>query len=146
LNNIVKAWHDGVYKQTGKLVDEGLDFYAFHGIGLASHFKDKVVDFDFAWFPEQRHDGFDLWRLTNFITSQRNKYPAYQDNEKVEKEFTQLVLKGIIAKPILDNSTTLYFFKDRLNESQVIDNTKNPNFDRQSFQKRNWLKRFFNFK
>jgi hypothetical protein len=84
--------------------------------------------------------------LTNFITSQRNKYPAYQDKEKIEKEFTQLVLKGIIAKPILDNSTTLYFFKDGLNESQVIDNAKNPDFDRQNFQNRNWLKRLFNFK
>lgn len=116
VNNILEGWHSGVYEQTGKLIDEGLCFYAFHGIGLAAHFKDKIVDFDFAYFPEPRHDGFDVSRLTSFIQNQGDKYPDYKDKEKIEKEFNALIMNGVIAKPTLENSTTLYFFRDTLKQ------------------------------
>jgi|GEM_PF-5360403 len=115
VNDILEGWHSRVYEQTGKLIDEGLYFYAFHGIGLAAHFKDKIVDFDFAYFPEPRHDGFDLFRLTSFIQNQRNKYPDYKEKEKIEREFNNLIKNGIIVKPKLENSTTLYFFKTIIN-------------------------------
>ncbi len=148
VDNILEGWDGRVYERTGKLIEEGLYFYAFHGIGLAAHFKDRIVDFDFAFFPEPRHDGFDLWRLTNFIKNQRNKYPDYQDKRKVEKEFTQLVIEGIIAKPILDQSTTLYFFKDTLDESQAIAENIKSNFTYRNLQDRgrNWFQRLFGFK
>lgn len=119
VNDILEGWHSRKYEQTGKLPDEGLSFYAFHGIGLAAHFKDKIVDFDFAYFPEPRHDGFDLWRLTNFIHNQIDKYPEYQDNKKIEREFNELIKNGVIAKPKLEYSTTLYFFKDTLNTELI---------------------------
>jgi hypothetical protein len=122
VNDILEGWHSRVYEQTGKLIDEGLYFYAFHGIGLAAHFKDRIVDFDFAYFPEPRHDGFDLWRLTNFIQNQRDKYSEYKDKERIVKEFNELIKKGVIAKPKLENSTTLYFFKDTL-KTEIIDET-----------------------
>ena len=117
VDDILDGWYSGVYEQIGKLIDEGLYFYAFHGIGLAAHFKDKIVDFDFAYFPEPRHDGFDLWRLTNFIQNQRNKYPDYKDKEKIEREFNELIKNGVIAIPKLENSTTLYFFNNTLNRA-----------------------------
>ena len=144
VNNILEGWHDRVYEQTGKLVDEGLYFYAFHGIGLAAHFKDKIVDFDFAYFPEPRHDGFDLWRLTNFIQNQRNKYPDYKDIEKIEKEFYELIKNGVIAKPKLENSTTLYFFKDRL-KTEIIDETERKTTGNSTLPKagRSWLQKLF---
>lgn len=123
VDDILEGWHRGVYEQLGKLVDEGLNFYAFHGIGLAAHFKDKIVDFDFAYFPEPRHDGFDLWRLTNFIRNQRNKYPDYDDDKKIEREFNELIKNEVIAKPKLENSTTLYFFKNTLT-TEIIDETE----------------------
>lgn len=119
VNDLLEGWHSGVYEQTGKLIAEGLYFYAFHGIGLAAHFKDIIVDFDFAYFPEPRHDGFDLWRLTNFIQNQYNKYPDYKDKAKIEKEFRELIQKNVIAKPKLENSTTLYFFMNTLNTDLV---------------------------
>lgn len=119
VDDILEGWHSGVYRQTGKLIEEGLYFYAFHGIGLAAHFKDKIVDFDFAYFPEPRHDGFDLWRLTNFIQNQRNKYPDYTEVGKAEREFNELIENGIIARPKLRNSTTLYFFKHTLHTTAI---------------------------
>ena len=123
VNDILEGWHSRVYEQTGKLINEGLYFYSFHGIGLAVHFKGKIVDFDFAYFPEPRHDGFDLWRLTNFIQNQRNKYPDYKEKEKIEREFNELIKNGIIVKPKLENSTTLYFFKNTL-QTELIDETE----------------------
>lgn len=119
VEDILEGWHRKVYKQTGKLIDEGLYYYAFHGIGLAAHFKDKIVDFDFEYFPEPRHDGFDLWRLSNFIQNQRNKYPEYKDKEKIEREFYELIENGIIARPELKHPTTLYFFKATLNTKTI---------------------------
>ncbi|TRW25933.1 hypothetical protein FMM05_06835 [Flavobacterium zepuense] len=101
------------YPRVGKLIENGIYRYAFHGSGLEVHFKDKVIDFDFAFFPEPRHDGFDLWRLSIFISNQRNKYPEYLDNNKLEAEFKELINNGIIAKSLLD-STHLYFFKDTI--------------------------------
>ena len=122
VNDILEGWHSRIYEQTGKLINEGLNYYAFHGIGLEAHFKDKIVDFDFVYCPEPRHDGFDLWRLTNFIQNQHNKYPDYKDNEKIEKEFNELIKNSVIIKPKLDNSTTLYFFRDSL-MTEIIEKT-----------------------
>jgi hypothetical protein len=145
VNDILEGWHNKVYEQTGKLIDEGLYFYAFHGIGLAAHFKDKIVDFDFAYFPKPRHDGFDLWRLKNFIQNQRNKYPNYRDATKVEKEFNNLIKGGVIVKPKLIDSTSLYFFKNTL-KTETIDATEgkveHKNSLRKSFQ--SWLKKISN--
>lgn len=142
VNNILEGWHSRKYEQTGKLPDEGLSFYAFHGIGLAAHFKDKIVDFDFAYFPEPRHDGFDLWRLTNFIQNQTDKYHEYQDNKKIENEFNELIKNGVIAKPKLEFSTTLYFFKDTLNKD-LIEGTesKSTNHDTSPKSKQTWRKK-----
>jgi len=114
VEDILQGWHNRIYEQTGKLSEEGIKFYAFHGIGLAAHFADKIVDFDFAYFPEPRHDGFDLSRLLGFIINSGNKYEEYKAKEKVEIEFNELIRKGVIENPILENQTMLYFFKDTL--------------------------------
>jgi hypothetical protein len=86
---------------------------------LAAHFKDKIIDFDFAFFPEPRHDGFDLWRITGFIQNQISKYPEYQDKNKIENDFNELIKNGIIIKPKLDNITTLYFFRETLDNIEI---------------------------
>lgn len=144
VDNLLEGWHSKVYNQTGKLINEGIYFYAFHGIGLAAHFKDKIVDFDFAFFPEQRHDGFDLWRLTNFIQNQRNKYPEFKDKKKIEKEFNELIKRGIIIIPKLKHSTNLYFFTDTLNDD-MINTTEEKTTGNSTFPKAalKWWQKFF---
>lgn len=144
VDDILEGWHSDIYKQTGKLIDEGLYFYAFHGIGLAAHFKDKIVDFDFAYFPEPRHDGFDLWRLTNFIQNQHNKYPSYKDTAKIEIEFNNLIKEGVIAKPKLKNSTSLYFFKSTLISETIKESgRKIDRINRLQDSLRMWWKKLF---
>ncbi|MDC1162098.1 hypothetical protein OAT18_01515 [Tenacibaculum sp.] len=109
VSDLLEGWHSGLYEQTGKLKDLGIEFYAFHGCGLALHFRNKKVDFDFAYVPEQRHDGFDLWRLHGFAQGQPKKYNKYLDKINLEKDFKQLLKKEIICLPAQDNSPKQYF-------------------------------------
>jgi hypothetical protein len=119
--------HDKIYPQVGKLKKHHIKRYAFHGIGLAVDFEDNTsVDFDFAFLPEQRHDGFDLWRLGGFVSSRPDKYKKYLDKKKLEDDFNRLIEKGIIVNPDVSPSTTLYFFKSSLTkpETTIFKNDK----------------------
>ena len=107
--------HDKIYPQDGKLQKHHIKRYAFHGIGLAVEFDDNTtVDFDFAFLPEQRYDGFDLWRLSEFVSSRPGRYGKYLDEKKLEYDFNSLIKQGIIVKPDISPSTTLFFFKSSL--------------------------------
>lgn len=117
--------HDKIYPQVGSLKKYHIKRYAFHGIGLADVFDDNTsVDFDFAFLPEQRYDGFDLWRLGEFVSSRPDKYKKYLDKEKLEKDFNSLVESGVIVKPDCEPSTTLYFFLSSLTKSKSTNNKK----------------------
>ena len=105
---------DKIIPKSGAIVEYGIKHYNFHGIGINATFEDNSsVDFDFAFLPDQRNDGFDLWRLSEFVVSQPTKYPSYANNENLEVEFNKLILDKIIIKP---DSTSLYFFKEALFE------------------------------
>lgn len=111
--DLLTAWKsDKVFPQVGELPKYNIKRYAFHGIGLAVDFDNNTsVDFDFAFLPEQRHDGFDLWRLGDFISSRPDKYKKYLDKKKLEADFNKLIERKVIVKPDVNPSTTLYFFK-----------------------------------
>lgn len=114
--------HDKIYPKVGKLEKHHIKRYAFHGIGLAVDFDDNTsVDFDFAFLPEQRQDGFDLWRLGEFVTSRPNLYKKYLDKEKLKDDFNRLIEQGIIVNPDVNPSTTLYFFKSALTKPETTD-------------------------
>jgi hypothetical protein len=116
------ARHDKIYPLVGKLKGHHIKRYAFHGIGLAVDFDDNTsVDFDFAYFPAQRHDGFDLWRLGEFVSTRPEKYGKYLDKKKLEDDFNRLIERGIIVNPDISPSTMLYFFKSALTEPQATD-------------------------
>jgi hypothetical protein len=103
---------DKIIPKTGQLEKYGIVEYSFHGIGIHSTFTDNTtVDFDFAFFPEQRNDGFDLWRLSEFVNSQPGNYRQYIDKAKLEADFNELINKGIIINPPILDSTPLYFLK-----------------------------------
>ncbi|WP_158850981.1 DUF6896 domain-containing protein [Algibacter sp. L1A34] len=123
VSDLLKGWHSGLYEQTGKLKDLGIEFYAFHGCGLALHFRNKKVDFDFAYVPEQRHDGFDLWRLHGFAQGQPKKYNKYLDKNNLEKDFKGLLKKEIICLPSQDNSPEQYFLTSEIRKTLEMKNT-----------------------
>jgi hypothetical protein len=114
---------DKICPQVGRLPKYHIEHYAFHGIGLAVMFDDNTsIDFDFAFLPEQRHDGFDLWRLNDFASSRPYKYKKYLDKKKLEDDFNKLVEQQVIIKPDVTPSTDLYFFKYSLTKSAAEDN------------------------
>lgn len=119
--DLLKAYRsDKLYPQVGELKKYQIKRYAFHGIGLAVDFNDHTkVDFDFAFLPEQRHDGFDLWRLGDFISSRQDKYRKYHDKAKLEEDFNKLIERGVIVKPDSSPATTLYFFKSSLAKPEL---------------------------
>lgn len=115
--------HDKIYPQVGNLKKYQIKRYAFHGMGLVVDFDDNTsVDFDFAFLPEQRHDGFDLWRLGEFVSSRPNKYKKHLDKNKLEEDFNKLVESKAIVKPDINPSTSLYFFQSSLTKTKLADN------------------------
>jgi len=110
---------DKIFPQKGKLKKYNIKQYYFHGIGLAVQFDDNTsVDFDFAFLPEQRHDGFDLWRLSQFVASHPNRFKKYLDKKKLETDFNKLIDRGAILN--LSPTSSLYFFKPASIKNDVI--------------------------
>jgi len=122
VTNLLEGWHSRIYEQTGKLNDIGIRFYAFHGCGLAVHFRNKSIDFDFVFNPEPRHEGFDLWRLYGFVDGQPCTYKKYLDKKNLKKDFNKLIDKKIIFLPKQDNSPQQYFLADNINFEQIDNN------------------------
>jgi hypothetical protein len=110
ITNLLEGWHSGLYEQTGKLREIGIRFYAFHGCGLSVFFKNKHVEFDFAFIPEQRHDCFDLWRLQMFAQNHPFTYNNFLYGNTLENDFKDLIEKKIIVVPKQGNSPEQYFF------------------------------------
>lgn len=119
VTDLLEGWHSRQYEQTGKLKELGIEFYAFHGCGLALHFINKKIDFDFAYTPEQRHDGFDLWRLHTFATGQPVKYYNYVEQSNLEKDFEELLEKQIIYLPEQDGSPKQYFLSNSIKDANT---------------------------
>ncbi len=119
VTNLLEGWHSRLYEQTGKLNDIGIKFYAFHGCGLAVHFRNKSIDFDFIFNPEQRHDAFDLWRLHGFVHGQPCTYNKYLDKKNLEKDFNKLIEKKIILLLKQDNSPQQYFLAENISLEQI---------------------------
>jgi hypothetical protein len=114
ITNLLEGWHSGLYERTGKLKEIGIRFYAFHGCGLAVFLKNKHVDFDFAFIPEQRHDCFDLWRLQMFAQDHPFTYNNFLNEKTLENDFKDLIEKKIIILPKQDNSPGQYFLTSTL--------------------------------
>ena len=100
----LQAWGNKDIPQRGKLSD-AIE-YEFHGIGCALIFSDCEVDFDFG--PDDRVDGFDLWRLTQYLLSCPNKYPDYSA-DKIKKDFENALEHKAITK-LTHPYCNLYFY------------------------------------
>lgn len=100
----LKAWRDNDIPQKGVLSD-GIE-YELHGIGCLIIYPDYDVDFDFA--PNDRIDGFDLWRLSLYLKERVGRYPAYENVDILKKDFEEAIKKGNIAK-ISHPYCNLYF-------------------------------------
>lgn len=102
----LKAWREGLIPQKGDL-GKGIE-YQLHGIGCLAVFPGgREVDFDFG--PGGRFDGLDLWRLGIFANSYPDKYPFFQDDDVLKREFEQAIEAGLISQ-IPHSGSQLYFY------------------------------------
>ncbi|WP_442963514.1 DUF6896 domain-containing protein [Pseudomonas sp. CCNWLW23] len=57
-------------ERCGEIID-GLE-YGLHGVGCAIHFPTELVDFGYG--PNNRIDGFDVWRLYMYAADRSEEY------------------------------------------------------------------------
>jgi len=101
-----EARKEKIIPRTGRLSD-GTDFF-FHGVGCRFELPSNLtVDFDYG--PEGRYDGFDLWRIKNFVDERLSIYFHYEGENILEKEFQEMIDAGIVKKIPNDN---LYYLAD----------------------------------
>ena len=80
----------------------------FECLGCYFEFETGAIDVDFG--PDDRFDGFDIDRLINFIQlSKLPKYEAIKDFQEIDKQYYDLIGKGIILCPKLHPSTHLCY-------------------------------------
>lgn len=96
-------------QQRGKLDDRNETHFYFHGVGCWFTAGRGEVDFDFG--PDQRHDGFDGWRLWLYAKSLPNEFPEFQRLEIVESVLGELVTDGVVHRPHWMPSPQLCYFK-----------------------------------
>ncbi len=82
--------------------------YFFHGVGCKVQISKKdVVDFD--WGANGRIDGFDEWRLCEFVRTRSKKYPAVSESD-IKRWFQEAVKANEIALSKSPEFGDLYYF------------------------------------
>jgi len=105
---ILKGWHQKKIPKSG-ILPSGIEF-DFHGIGCILTIDGFDVNFDYG--PNNRFDGFDLWRLSCFVNEKKNTYSEYFSNKNLLKcHFLELEDKGVIYQ-LESTSSSLYFLKN----------------------------------
>lgn len=105
VKDLLGAWRSGVVPKTGHLI-EGIE-YDFHGKGCFLIHENYILNFDFG--INGRHDGFDEWRIQDYLSQRLDLYPNYSNMDKFSKEFRHLVENNIIYHP--DPKDPLYYFR-----------------------------------
>jgi len=87
-------------------------FYRFHGSGCYFEYANLYIDIDFG--PNNRCDGFDMFRLKNFLFTLKDqgKYKVLKDHSWFEQQFDQLVKANIIYNPKSEPSPHLYYLNN----------------------------------
>lgn len=90
--DLLRAWREKVIPQYG-IIGDNIE-YGFHGIGCCVVFPDREVDFDFG--PENRIDGFDLWRLTIYLESRKDITTITA--KELEEIFNSLIESEVVVR------------------------------------------------
>ena len=82
-------------------------YFNFHGIGVYFEFENGAIDVDFG--PNDKCDGFDFYRLKNFLEStKKDVYPSLNNEETLRNEFDYILKSGLIIKPDWDVTRNLF--------------------------------------
>lgn len=104
--NIHGLWRSNKIPQRGAVTDDVT--YELHGIGCRVCLSGLYIDFDYG--PDDRVDGFDLWRLYIYACELPQKYKKYTDKEYLAHELGEYLKLGK-AKKIPGSMSNLYFIQ-----------------------------------
>ena len=93
--NPIRAVRTKLIPKDGKLESENIQ-YSFHGRGCEVRKDQRIIDFDFG--SNFRTDVFDVWRLWIYVESRKIDFPEYSKKEDLEKDFNDLIHKGMIKR------------------------------------------------
>ncbi|WP_372339936.1 hypothetical protein [Pseudomonas sp. P7548] len=77
-------------------------------MGCRVYISEICIDFDYD--PDDRVDGFDLWRLFIYACELPEKYKQYTDREFLENDFNEYLKLGK-AKKTPGAMSSLYFIE-----------------------------------
>ncbi|RKZ80854.1 MAG: hypothetical protein DRR19_22985 [Candidatus Parabeggiatoa sp. nov. 1] len=107
ISNVLQAYRQKIIPKSGWL-SENLK-YDFHGVGCFLIYEHYDINFDFG--PNGRCDGFDEWRIYDYLSQNQEKYPYYYlNNKQIKEDFKALVRSGIIYCPRWEPSRHLYYY------------------------------------
>lgn len=107
--HLLKAWKSNIIPKHGVL-KSGAE-YDFHGVGCFITINNITVNFDFG--PDDRYDGFDLWRLGCFVDERPELYKKYFENKSLlEDDFQHLLDIRLIVGPKWFPGSSLCYFSD----------------------------------
>lgn len=109
-DDLLNAWLNRKVAKEGQLTPKLS--YKFHGVGCLLIFDKYDINFDFG--PNGRCNGFDEWRLNDYISQKLADYPEYQNPSKLKEDFNELVAAGVIICPRWEPSKHLYYYKKDL--------------------------------
>jgi hypothetical protein len=89
-------WQASGISQIGYLDPESKVFYFLHGYGCCVHLPSGRVDWDFG--SGGQIDGFDLFRLHEFVEKGTNNFLEFRDEDKLKAIFTEAESKELIYK------------------------------------------------
>lgn len=106
---LLRGWKSKTIPKNGVL-NSGVE-YDFHGVGCLLTINNLNVDFDFG--PDDRYDGFDLWRLGCFVDERPELYRQYfKDRSLIKDDFQELIENGVIIRPNWFPGSSLYYFAE----------------------------------
>lgn len=104
--SILRLWRTNKIPQRGSII-EGVT-YELHGIGCRVYLSEACIDFDYG--PDERVDGFDLWRLYVYACEVPHRYKKHTDEKTLKREFNEFLEKGN-AKRVRGSGSNLYFMQ-----------------------------------
>lgn len=78
--DLITACQQGLIPKQGQLTNK--IHYELHGIGCCFYINDKEVDFDYG--VDRRYDGFDLWRLQQYLPHAGQHFENITEQDLVE--------------------------------------------------------------
>ena len=111
--NLLTSWRQNNIPRDGYLDKSRKVSFSLHGIGCIFRSDSFVIDLDFG--KNGRCDGFDLWRLKNYITrNSKFENSVFRSYTLLETTFNELVKNKEIACPKWQPSPHLYYFIDSI--------------------------------